>query len=136
VRIPDCSGDVSAQVVADRVLVPAGGREQPLHPVRSRFPGMPGEGPAGLAFQPGQHPGQARPGTDPHFPAEEPARDQRERVIRPGRQPGRLNIVYPGQPGRPGNFSSCTPEASQRWPSRYSSGYVRPGTGLYGHQPA
>jgi hypothetical protein len=48
------------------------------------------------------------------LPAEETARHQRERVIKPGQQPGRLNIAYPGQ-RHPGNLSSNTPEASQRW---------------------
>ena len=43
---------------------------------------------------------QAR--ADPHLPPQKPARDQRERIIKPGHQPGPLNIVYPGQHGHPG----------------------------------
>jgi hypothetical protein len=72
-----------------------------------------GQRPARLALQPGQHPAQAGTGPESHLPAEEPARDQRERVIKPGPQPGGLNIVYSGQRGRPGFFSSNTPDASQ-----------------------
>ena len=48
----------------------------------------------------------------PDLPPEEPVRDQRERIIKPGSQPGGINIVYPGQRGHPGNFGPCTPEAS------------------------
>ncbi len=57
--------------------------------------------------------------------------DQRERVIKPGPQPGPLDIVYPGQRGRPGFFSPNTPKASQWRPSRYLSGPVR-----FCYQPA
>ena len=87
VRVAQRSGDVAAQVVADTAGVPPGRSEQPLHPVRARLPGMLGQRPAGLTFQPGRHPAQASASADPDFPAEEPARDQRERVIKPGSQP-------------------------------------------------
>jgi hypothetical protein len=62
---------------------------------------MLGQRPGGFALQPGQHPAQAGTGANPDLPAEEPARDQRERIIKPGLQPGSLNIVYLGQRGPP-----------------------------------
>jgi hypothetical protein len=83
VRVAQGCGDVAAQVVADTAGVPPGGREQPLHPVRACFPCVLSQRPASLALQPGQHPGHTGTGTDPDLPAEEPARDQRERVIKP-----------------------------------------------------
>jgi len=102
VRVAERGDHVVADVVADQVSVPPGRGEQSLHPVRGVLPGMLGQRPAGLPLQPRQHPGHAGPGTGTHLPPEETGRDQRERIIKPGRQPGPLNIVYPGQRGHPG----------------------------------
>ena len=62
---------------------------------------MLGQRPAGLAVQTRQQPGHAGACADPNLPPEETARDQCERVIKPGSEPGCLNIVYPGQRGPP-----------------------------------
>ena len=104
---------LTADVAADRVLVPAGRREQPLHPVWRLLAGVLSERPASLALQPRQHPGHASPGPDPDLPPEEPARDQCERIVKPGSQPGRLDPVYPGQHCHPGVLSPST-QASAR----------------------
>ena len=43
VRAAERGGDVTAQVITDSILVPAGRREQPLHPVRACLPGVLGQ---------------------------------------------------------------------------------------------
>ena len=52
---------VGAHVIAQRIGVPAGGGQQPLHPIRGRLPGVLGQLPAILALdlteQPAQEPG-------------------------------------------------------------------------------
>ncbi len=67
-------------------------------------PGMLRQRPARLPLHPRQQSREASAGADSHLPPPEPARHQRERIIKPGFRPARLNIIYPGQHGhQPGN---------------------------------
>jgi hypothetical protein len=68
-------GDIAAQVVADRGVVPDRLAQQVLHPVRVVVTGMFGDGPAVLTGQPRQQPQHEPPDPAPRFDPGEPRRD-------------------------------------------------------------
>jgi hypothetical protein len=67
--------DEAADVVANRVCIPSGPRQQVLQTVRARVPGMLGESPTVLARQVRQQPQHERPYPVPGFHPTEPSRD-------------------------------------------------------------
>jgi hypothetical protein len=85
-RVAEPLHDIAAHVVAQRVRVPAGGGQQPLHSVRGRLPGVLGQLPAILAVDPTQQPTQE--------PSSPPA------DLRPG-EPGADPLAQPLELRRP-----------------------------------
>ena len=89
--------DVAAHVVAERVWVPSGGGQQPLHPVRGGLLGVLGQLPAVLAVDPAKQPAQEPGGPAADLRAGEPWTD-------PLAQP--LELRRPSPPPRPARSAS------------------------------
>jgi hypothetical protein len=100
-RVTQVLDHVAAHVVAQGVGVPAGGGQQPLHPVRRRLPGVLGQLPAVLApdvtEQAAQEPG--RPAAD--LRAGEPWADPLAQPLELGRPPLDLGQHDPPPPAAP-----------------------------------
>jgi hypothetical protein len=81
IRVAQVLDDVGAQVVADRVGVPAHAREEVLHAVRRRVAGGLGQLPAVLALQGRQQPAQVGQGPPPRLGPGEARRDPRRQGV-------------------------------------------------------
>jgi hypothetical protein len=81
-RGPEVLDQVVAHVVTHRVDVPVGGAQQPLHPVRGNLSGVLSDGPAVLAFQPGQQPVDVPAHPSAWLGAHEPAADPRAEPVK------------------------------------------------------
>ena len=107
-RVAERVDDVVAQIVADRVGVPAGPRQQMLQPVRGGCAAVLGDGPAILAVQARDHPGHQLAGMPQRFVAGEiAARSDRS----PPRTPSATDQGLRYEPRRPRRIqlSSQTP---------------------------
>jgi len=80
-RIAQVPDDIGAHVVPHRVGVPLRSREQVLHPVRRRVPGMLGDRPAVLARQLRQQPQHERPRMASRLRPAETAADPSQQLI-------------------------------------------------------
>jgi hypothetical protein len=89
IGVAELPHDVVAQVIPDAVGVPAGPREQVLHPMRIALTSVLGDRPAVLPRQVGQQP--------EHEPADPPAAlHPRKPGGHPIEQPGGLRVPRPG----------------------------------------
>jgi hypothetical protein len=75
--------DVAAQVVADRVGVPAGRGQQVLQPARTGMAGVLGDRPTIRPAQPGQQPRHQVPGMPAGLDPAEPGRDPAHQLLEP-----------------------------------------------------
>jgi hypothetical protein len=88
--------DVGPQVVADRVGIPLGGRDQPLHAVRRRLPRGLGELPAIAPLGPGEHRLEVSACPTTRLRSYEVGRDPLVQRVQLPRPPGdRLSLKHP-----------------------------------------
>jgi hypothetical protein len=73
--------DIAAQVIARRVGVPPGARQQVLQPARTLVPDMLGDRPTVRPAQPGEHPGHQVPGMPTRLHTGEPRREPRHQRL-------------------------------------------------------
>ena len=106
-------GDVSADVVTDRVSVPAGLTQQPLQPVRALMPGVFSQPPAVLPADPGQQPDDQRFRGRPWLDPGEPARHSPHQLIQARHPPVGLYAV--ARSHREIVLSRHKPEIIKRW---------------------
>ena len=89
-------GDVAAQVIAHPVGIPAGPRQQVLHPIRRGIPAPLSDGPAVLARQFGQQAQHERPGPAPRLHPAETRSDQAHQLIEHPHPPARVYAMASG----------------------------------------
>ena len=123
ITVAEPGGDVPAQRVPHRILIPAGGVQQPLHPVRGRVPGVLRQGPAVLALQPRRQTQHIRQRPQPRLAAEERRREHLgEHVIKLVQPPGRIDLPYAGHSSRSAIHQDVhTQMITRRLPSRHAA---------------
>jgi hypothetical protein len=85
-------GDIVADVIADRVVVPHRSGEQVLHPVRAGVAGVLGDRPAVLAGQVRKQPTHERPGPLPQIHPSEPTRNPIHQLVERLLPAGRIDV--------------------------------------------
>src|ERR1035441_6431917 len=88
--------DEAAQVIAHAVGVPPGPRQEMLHPIRGRVPGMLSDSPAVLAWQAGQQAQHERPRPAPRLYSAETRADPDHQLIEQSQPAGRVYAVASG----------------------------------------
>jgi hypothetical protein len=83
---------VSAEVIADPVVVPDRPTQQVLHPIGAGIPSVLGDRPAVLMWQVGQESEDERTGPPAWLHPAEPARDPAQQLLQPCPLAGRVNL--------------------------------------------
>jgi hypothetical protein len=86
-RVAELLDDVGPYVVAERIGVPTGTGQQPLHPIWSHLAGVLGQLPAVLAFDPTKQAVQEPGSSAAHLRTDEPGADPLAQPLELGRQP-------------------------------------------------
>jgi hypothetical protein len=94
VAVGEVVHDVVAQVVTDRVNVPVGGSQQPLHPIRADLTGELRQRLAVLAFQPSQQAVNIGQYSVAWFRTREPCRDPLMQLCQPCRPHFKIYIRH------------------------------------------